>query len=236
MKRLKKIERLLEKPKILISFFVVVSLVTSIIFNFIFKSSEASLFVNIIPSSISVENWFTFWITLIAALSSVFVGICSLYLTMSIEDMHVANAHNAERLLFIPTHAKICAGSPDKKCEIHIFFPEGATLLEDKSVTKCNCCFQGNKLVFDTKLDTRHPFSLRLSYTSKDENSDALLEAWMTYTDSVFNYDCLHVELQISYRDINYEPNEDIKLDVKFDLYNNGNDLLDVLSPNVKFA
>ena len=71
-----------------------------IFFCFIFHSEEQSQLFGFIPCNMSVSDWFSFWSTYLAAISSMTVALCSLRLTRKIEEIQLEHRLEEERLKF----------------------------------------------------------------------------------------------------------------------------------------
>lgn len=65
-----------------------------------FNSGEQSTLMEVISCNMSAGDWFSFWITYLAAISSAAVAICSFQLTRRIEEIQLKRQFEEERVKF----------------------------------------------------------------------------------------------------------------------------------------
>ena len=152
-----------------------------VVFAFCFQGSGSSSFLNLMDSTISVENWFSFWITGLAGMASVVVAVVALYTSNRIEDMHIADSRNSERLLFIPTEAKQ-QGSWDVAFELAIYFPRGILLLEKVTVDKVICTYCGKDLSVKTAASLNASFPHFLLQFNNDGETSKVISDWKDFS------------------------------------------------------
>lgn len=136
------------------------------IFCVFFNSdSTKSSFLSIFESSLSVEDWFSFWITYLAAISTLMVSFASVHLANKIETLHLEEKAEEKADLFIPKSVNIEIGiGENSPCNIEVVIDPKAQFLNPTLIEA--------KILFDESTDI-DPINLRLSTNNERIDTDS---------------------------------------------------------------
>lgn len=197
-----------KKGKLIVSLGIAVGalVITPCSFSCIFHGSGSSSFLNCCETSISVENWFSFWITFLAGAASVAVAVIALNISTNTEKARIKDRLNIERLYFIPT--KVVMPLSMDAPMLTAYMPRDIALLNDAHVCKVDCKYDNDNsisLEVHEHLDVCAPhFTMEVSANGKKEIID-MIEHWKVHsgTDDD-NQNKLDISLAACYRGLNY--------------------------------
>ena len=154
--------------KIIIGFvvFLIIFIGIPYIFYKFFNSGPIkSSFWSIFESSLSVENWFSFWITYLAAISTLMVSFASVRLANKIETLHLEEKAEEKADLFIPKSVNIEIGlGENSPCNIEVVIDPKAQFLNPTLI--------GAKILFDESTNI-NPINLRLATNNETIDTDS---------------------------------------------------------------
>ena len=174
-----------KKGKLIISLVIAlgVLVITPYLFSCIFHGSGSSSFLNFPETSISVENWFSFWITFLAGTASVVVAVIALHISTNTEKARIEDRLNTERLYFIPT--KVVMPLSLDAPVLTAYMPRDLALLNDVHVCKVDCKYDNDNsisLEVHEHLDVCAPhFTMEVSANGKKEIID-MIEHWKVHS------------------------------------------------------
>lgn len=180
MKKCEKFAMALKKIGIIL-FLIVGFLGIPLVFCAIFCSGEYSMLFGRIRCNMSSENWFSFWITYLAAISSAAVALFSLRLTKKTEEIQLAHKLEEDRLKFRILQIQ----ETNNVGELLITLPLEVVSISHAVITYASISFGGGECIVlfepqnEKDVVQLKGCSFSLKYPEKMEEADA--RAWQLW-------------------------------------------------------